>query len=211
MSKNLSSIMSVIVANPELHARWLNTFSYLEYIGFRKIVKSQNAQDLNVEVLSHAVEEGRHALLLKRLAIKTGGLQFNTYSPDMLLCGSEAEKYFQGLDRACESLIEDKGILNKSRLTYLYVTWLIEVRALLVYESYQKTIGMGGTKSPLSSLLAEEERHLASVGKELQDSDPCFEAHSAELKVIEEKLYQNYLMALRREVLGREVSVGATY
>ena len=54
--------------NPNLHARWLNMFSYLEYIGFRKIVKSQGAENLSLETLGHAVEEGRHALMLKKFA-----------------------------------------------------------------------------------------------------------------------------------------------
>ena len=39
----LEGLISQIVADPALHARWLNTFSYLEYVGFRKIVKSQRA------------------------------------------------------------------------------------------------------------------------------------------------------------------------
>jgi len=37
----LEGLISQIVADPALHARWLNTFSYLEYVGFRKILKSQ--------------------------------------------------------------------------------------------------------------------------------------------------------------------------
>lgn len=36
----LEDLVERIVADPALHARWLNTFSYLEYVGIRKIVKS---------------------------------------------------------------------------------------------------------------------------------------------------------------------------
>jgi len=41
MQDGLKVLVDRIVVDPNLHARWINTFSYLEYIGFRKIVKSQ--------------------------------------------------------------------------------------------------------------------------------------------------------------------------
>ena len=91
-----------IVAEPALHARWLNTFSYLEYVGFRKIVKSQRAEYLTAAILGHACEEGCHALSLKKLAVKLGGAEFDSYSPEVLLCDEEAKTYFQELDQSCE-------------------------------------------------------------------------------------------------------------
>ena len=98
----LEDLIGAIVADPALHARWLNTLSYLEYVGFRKIVKSQRAEVLTAAILGHACEEGRHALGLKKLAIKLGGVQFDSYAPEVLLCGEEAAAYFQGLDKACD-------------------------------------------------------------------------------------------------------------
>jgi hypothetical protein len=54
----VETAIAAIVVDKKLHARWLNTFSYLEYIGFRKIVKSQMAEALTNKVISHALEEG---------------------------------------------------------------------------------------------------------------------------------------------------------
>jgi hypothetical protein len=51
----LESLIGAVVADPALHARWLNTFSYLEYVGFRKIVKSQRAEVLTAAILGHAL------------------------------------------------------------------------------------------------------------------------------------------------------------
>ena len=53
----LEDLIGAIVADPALHARWLNTFSYLEYVGFRKIVKSQRAEVLTAAILGHACEK----------------------------------------------------------------------------------------------------------------------------------------------------------
>ena len=88
----LEGLISQIVADPALHARWLNTFSYLEYVGFRKILKSQRAEVLTAAILTHACEEGRHALGLKKLAVKLGGDGFDSYAPQVLLCGEEADE-----------------------------------------------------------------------------------------------------------------------
>lgn len=208
MHKSLEMLLPKIVSDPDLHGRWLNTFSYLEYIGFRKIVKSQTAENLDVETLGHAVEESRHALLLKKLAIQIGGSKFKKYSPSALLCGQQAEFYFQLLDRTCENHIEPASE-NKARLTYLYVTWLVELRALSVYRLYQNALEAVGVKPSLTGLLAEEDKHLADVEQELLKSDPDFHSRGLALRRVEDELYQAYLLALNHELNASEESIAA--
>jgi hypothetical protein len=197
MPDPLNQIISTVISSPALHAKWLNTFSYLEYIGFRKIVKSQNATGLSTETLSHAVEEGRHALKLKKLAVKIGGKDFDNYDEHTLLCVREATNYFQTLDRSCEKALEDIPLEQRPRFVYLWVTWLVEKRALLVYELYQATNPGPGS---LRSLLAEEENHLQAVESELRARDAGFEKRGSLFKTIEEGLYQTYIDALMREL-----------
>jgi hypothetical protein len=48
---------------------------------------------LTAAILGHACEEGRHALGLKKLAVKLGGAEFDSYAPEAVLCGEEAEAY----------------------------------------------------------------------------------------------------------------------
>jgi hypothetical protein len=201
----LNSLLSAIVADVDLHARWLNTFSYLEYIGFRKIVKSQHSSAMDFETLSHAVEEGRHALLLKKLAMNTGGDRFEHYTAATMLCHEQAENYFQSLDSFCETKMETMAPVRRIRLTYLYVTWLIEIRALTVYDYYQAALNLKGERLPLGGLLAEEDRHLAAVERELKVSDPLFETRVVELKAFEQNLYQNYVSALANEISTKTV------
>ncbi len=159
----LTALIGTVVATPELHARWLNTFSFLEYVGFRKIVKSQKAEALSAEVLAHALEEGRHALSLKKLAMKIGGKGFDSYASDAMLCGEAAEDYFQTLDHACDAALSDQSEELRSALVYLYVTWLIEIRALEVYTAYSKALASVPGMQALDGLLAEEEQHLSRV------------------------------------------------
>lgn len=194
----LEGLIGQIVADPALHARWLNTFSFLEYVGFRKIVKSQRAEALTAGILGHACEEGRHALGLKKLAMKLGGAAFDSYAPDVLLCGEEAEAYFQDLDQFCDEAFADRSAEERVRLAYGYVTWLIERRALSVYGVYRNALGDSEIARKLGGLLAEETKHLTDIEAFLQAFDPQFARRSKELEAVETALYEGFLTSLTR-------------
>jgi hypothetical protein len=194
----LEGLISQIVADPALHARWLNTFSYLEYVGFRKILKSQRAEVLTTAILTHACEEGRHALGLKKLAVKLGGAGFDSYAPQVLLCGEEAEAYFQDLDQFCDEAFADRSADERVRLAYGYVTWLVERRALDVYGLYKSALGDSEIARKLSSLLAEETKHLSDIEALLQAADPAFSTRSKEFEAVENSLYEVFLAALTK-------------
>ncbi|WP_395665942.1 hypothetical protein [Methylocella sp.] len=189
----LETAVAAVAADPELHARWLNTFSYLEYVGFRKIVKSQRADVVSTELLTHALEEGRHALGLKKLAVKVGGAAFETYARDTMLCGDEAEDYFQSLDAGCDAVFAALPDAERSRVVYCYVTWLIERRALDVYGVYKAALGDSPLAGRIAGLLMEEEKHLADVNRELAALDPEFEARAPRLEALEAGLYETFL------------------
>jgi hypothetical protein len=202
LETRFETLVGHVVADPRLHARWLNTFSFLEYVGFRKIVKSQRSESLTAEILAHALEEGRHALSLKKLAMKIGGKEFNSYAPDALLCGEAAEDYFQTLDHACEDALHDLGEDARAALVYLYVTWLIEIRALDVYTQYRKALVSMGAAQNLDGLLAEEAQHLSRVASELQKRDPNFASRAKTFATLEAALYEKILSAFEAEVFG---------
>lgn len=194
----LEAIVAIVMNDDHLHARWLNTFSFLEYIGFRKIVKSQRAEILNRSLLMHALEEGRHALLLKKLAVKLGGTAFDLYGPETLICPEAAKAYFQDLDHGCEAKFAHLGDLERSKLVYLYVTWLIERRALDVYGRYKKVLGQSDLAPKLNALLAEEVGHLRAVEAGIAEGDPEHAARSAEFEALEAGLYETFIDALAR-------------
>src|ERR1700730_12825814 len=198
----LENLIGLVVADPGLHARWLNTFSYLEYVGFRKIVKSQRAEVLTAAMLGHACEEARHALGLKRLAIKLGRAQFDSYAPEVRLWGEEPEAYFQDLDKACDEAFAGRSEAERGNLTYCYVTWLVERRALDVYQIYKRALGESEIARKLGGLLAEETKHLADVEAVLHTGDPEFATRSKEFEAVEAALYQNFLDALTRDLVG---------
>jgi hypothetical protein len=195
----LEAVIARVVKDDHVHARWLNTFSLLEYIGFRKIVKSQRAEVLNRALLVHALEEGHHALLLKKLAVKLGGQAFDFYRPETMLCSDAAKTYFQKLDHGCDEKFAHLGEVERAKLVYLYVTWLIERRALDVYGRYKKVLGDSDLAPKLNALLAEEVGHLRAVEAGIAAGDPEHASRAAQFEALEADLYDDFVGALARE------------
>jgi hypothetical protein len=206
----LEAIVATIVATPELHARWLNTFSFLEYVGFRKIVKSQRAETLAGTVLTHALEEGRHALGLRKIAVKLGGPSFDSYAAEVLLCGEAAEAYFQDLDAACDAAFAARDETARTRLGYATVTALVERRALDVYAVYKNALGSSEIARKLDSLLAEEVKHLGEVESWLAEAGAREVIAASQLAALEAALYDRFLDALEHQLAEAPLSATAT-
>jgi rubrerythrin len=195
-----------LVENPVQHARVLNTFSYLEYIGFRKIIKSQPANRMTLQVLAHAGEEARHAMILKKMALRlTSSLSATakddsavlTYAETDISSGQAASDYFQQLDRyVADDLARAVLTSECGELTYFYVTWLIEIRALSVYSDYVSVVSADGSSTALEGLIAEEDRHLEYVTERLSARDPDFSKRSEKLKAVEHELFQQFFQSL---------------
>ena len=155
----LEEFFNKVTVSPLVHAKWLNTLSFLEYIGARKIIKSQNAIWINRELLEHIAEEAGHALFFKKLASLAYPAQKSfSYRDEEMLGGKEAEQYFQQLD----AMVSEELATVQTLLNYLFVTLIIEERALDLYLSYakfSKKKGMG-VEFQLKEVLQEEGRHL---------------------------------------------------
>jgi hypothetical protein len=199
-SDRLASLMPIVIKDDGLHARWLNTFSYLEYVGFRKIVKSQRADTLSRAFLNHALEEGGHAFLLKNLAVKVGGKAFDFYAPDTMLCAEAASAYFQNLDHGCDEKFANLPDLERAKIVYLYVTWLIERRALDVYGRYKDALGASPLADQLNELLGEEVGHLRQVEAGLAAGDPEHATRAPALEAFEQSLFETFVAALAAEL-----------
>lgn len=150
---------------PDLHARFLNTISLLEYMGARKILKSQKEEKISSQILAHAAEEIRHAQSFKKLALKMSEGKLTSYSEEHLLCGQEAREYFQSLDQAVYAEFGDDSYTN-----YLYTTLLIEERANQVYPVYEPVLARAGYPGVLKAIVREEDSHLKEILESLRIS-----------------------------------------
>jgi len=162
--RHTRNLLKRIIADENLHARFLNSMSYLEYRGARKMARALQTEDIDDQVLAHAMEESRHALYLKKMAMKIGGPDFKLYRTETLVAEESLKRYFHELDSVAKLLITATHEPNNVRkAVYHFVTWLIEERAIALYQQYEELLREVGSVVSLKPILADEENHLHFV------------------------------------------------
>lgn len=201
--QTLEGLFRRIAQLPALHARFLNTIAMLEYIGARKIMKSQRADMFDMDLLSHVSEETRHAWLVKRMAVKIDSVAAATWSEEHTLCRREAERYIQTLDRAAEDELKSCGDFasiqqptTDSHVNYLYTSLLIEERADVFYGTYVKVLEEYGMAGTLKSIMKDEAKHLEHMVANLFELDELAAKRLPGLREVEKKAFAQFEKAL---------------
>src|ERR1700749_3520420 len=174
-SELLREVVAGIVANNEMHAKWLNSLSMMENTGARKISKYEHPVHTNIIVLKHAAEEARHAYYLKKQIGKLAKDACPDYSYPYLLAPIESHHYLNMLDVDACRYLKNKLNLEGRALkhgAYLLVTYAIEVRADMLYGVYQEALTKHASKVNVKSIILEEEGHLEEMQRMLEGFHP---------------------------------------
>ncbi|PWS33559.1 hypothetical protein [Pedobacter paludis] len=199
----LDSILKSIVADNVLHAKWLNTLSYMENAGAKKISASEHKENVNLIILKHAAEEHRHAYYLKKQISKIDETLCKTYTNAELLSPNNTKYYLHALDIAvCRYLKAEFGLTGYDLkfAAYLFVTYAIEVRADELYPIYQTVLDEAKSKVNVKSIILEEEGHLEEMMNQLVHFSDDWENHATEVIKIEKTLFDNWVGALNAEL-----------
>jgi hypothetical protein len=199
----LSEILPVIIADNQLHARWLNTLSLMENTGARKISASEDPLTVTYIILKHAAEEHRHAFYLKKQIEKTADGLCPTYAPEYLLAPAYSRYYLNQLDvDVCRYLKSELHLTGKDLrfAAYLLVTYAIEVRADELYPVYQDALEAVGSKINVKSIILEEEGHLEEMINQLKTFSPDWEMHAQKAVEFESRLFADWVGALGGEL-----------
>ncbi len=166
--KEIVGLIQQIVAHPTLHGLWLNTLSYLENCGARKIASCEHPTLVKEEMLKHAAEEFRHAFYLKTQLNRVGA-SYEDYRSPHLLGGWAAYHYLNALDLKTSRYLKTLGMTpyQIKQLAYLLVTYAIELRAGELYPLYQSALKQSHSKVQVQSILLEEKEHLQEMEQEL--------------------------------------------
>jgi hypothetical protein len=177
------------------HARFLNMLSLLEHIGSRKIMLSQMRGTLTHEILKHLAEETRHAVFFKREAERLAGCSVKGYADQETACAAAARGYFGRLD---SQLTARLSAAMHPEAPYLWVSLIVELRAVWVYRRYQKALAEVAFPLSLTGVLAEEDRHLSDLGIRLAHIDSGSIEALPSASVGERRLFERLLSALQR-------------
>ena len=199
MENPLKPILTTIIADPDLHAKWLNTLSLMENTGARKIARFEDERYVTDIILKHAAEEFRHAYFLKRQLNKIVPGGFPNYTPDNLLVPVASRHYLHQLDLLiCRYLKENTALTGYDYrfAAYLLTTYAIEVRADYIYPIYQDLLL--GVNSPVSvrSIIAEEAGHLEAMQKMMDDSLDNWEVHTKAVVQLETAIFDKWVKQL---------------
>jgi hypothetical protein len=200
---DLEQLLSKVVANDKVHARFLNTLSLQENIGARKISANERPETATYMVLKHAAEEHRHAFYLKKQIGKLNDVNCPTYEPDYLLAPISSKHYLHQLDMQTSRYLQQELNLSKVQLkfaAYLLVTYAIEVRADLIYPIYQDVLQQARSKVSVRSIIIEEQGHLEEMTAQLKNFDANWEEHARKIIAIEYKLYHNWIEDLSKAI-----------
>jgi len=201
----LNNILPNIIADNELHARWLNTLSLMENTGARKISASEDPVTVTYIILKHAAEEHRHAFYLKKQIEKAGSALCPTYADQYLVAPQYSKYYLNKLDVEVSRYLKSELKLSGRELrfaAYLLVTYAIEVRADELYPVYQQALDKASSKINVKSIILEEEGHLEEMINQLKNFSPVWQLHADKAVEIETRLFNDWVLALSDEVVN---------
>lgn len=200
---DLKSLISKIVSEPELHAKWLNSLSMMENCGARKISASEDARSVDIIVLKHAAEEARHAYYLKSQIRKLDYNGCKTYQSHELLAPIESFQYLHRLDTSISRYLKQQFGFEGAQLkyaSYLLVTYAIEVRADDLYPVYEEVLKQNGGQISVRMIIVEEEGHLEEMINQMNEFFGDWKEHGEFVLGLEKELFTSWVTSMASHV-----------
>jgi hypothetical protein len=208
-TKRLGTLLGSIIAVPALHARFVNTLSRMEYIGVRKMLKSRRAERMDLDGLQHVLDEGVHALRLKKAATALGaaaGVDVATFSEAHTLAGEAGEAYFQALDRRAETVVADLTDGIRVEANYLLTSAAIEVRAQVFYPLYDRCLAEARAGFSVAAITKDEDRHLGEMKEGLARVVGAWRPRLEQVLAAERTLFGGFLDAMEAAVVAQRAT-----
>ncbi len=167
MQKTLVSLL----ADPFMHAKWLNTLSYMENEGAKLMAGCEHPTLVPEQMLKHAAEEFRHAYYLKSQISKVWPDGIADYSVSTLLGGYQSYHYMRRLNARVSRMIKQLGYagLTLRGTAYALVSYAIEVRAHVLYPAYQDLLLAEKSRVSVRSIILEEAEHLEEMTAAIEE------------------------------------------
>lgn len=193
-----TELLDRMIADPRLHGRWLETLSYLEMTGSRKISAYMPSQKCPLFLLQHGAEESRHAFFFKHQIRKLG---LDVDGDREILGGVRGKWYLHMIDQFVVRSLKSSGLSGASLrdAAYLLTTLSIELRAEWLYPLYESRLRLHDIPVSLRAVIKEEEAHLDFVRQKIAQSD--LEAFIHPLMKYEAELFDKFTESLNRSLI----------
>ena len=199
----MQQLLSNIISQDTSHAQFLNTLSFMENAGARKISACEHPETVSLMILKHAAEEHRHAYYLKKQLNKVFPGKCATYARETLIAPSESCCYLNKLDVLSSRYLKKEMGLSGADLryaAYLFVTYAIELRADELYPLYQFELSKVQHKVTVKSIIIEEAGHLEEMILQLEHFSADWKTHAAVIIDIEHQLFKKWIAAMQLSI-----------
>lgn len=190
MRDRLRGALRRIVGDAQLEPRWLNTLSYLEYAGARKIMRTVASSHPSAQILEHAAETASHAATFKRLAADMVGGEPGDY-----VCRSAARDYVRKLDAELAAWATELVGSEHAMLNYLLVTAMFHRRAAFLYSNYRMVTDDERVRTHVGVIVGESERRGARVEADCLNLLAEYGVHSLSTPATVEGVYFSGFLA----------------
>jgi len=189
--ENTSAFLDQVTQNPSQHHLWLRALSYLEYIGYRKMVKAVPYAKVSTGVYHHLTDEIQHSFMLREIADKQFGIALPMEQVASLV--GIAEGYFQGLDSQVNDWIREGLGREDPYASYVWVSYTIEKRAMKVYPQYLSKLSNQPLKLVIQKIIKDEADHLSYLEGVIGQFPEEISLKNAPVLQIEEKCFGGFL------------------
>ena len=196
LRQTTEALLEQFVSSDTLHPKLINTLSMLEHMGSHKIMATQHGARISESTLRHLTEESHHAWFMKRQAEKAAARPLEYEAAD-LVAPQAARMYFQRLEASMLHALEPDNAIDAA---YLYMSLIVELRAIWFYELYQEILGRHKHPMSLKRLLGEERNHLTEMAARLAHAGELSDARLDTFVRTERKLYGRFLNSLQNSV-----------
>jgi hypothetical protein len=198
------ALLERIIDRPREHARLINTFARMEYVGVRKMLKSRRSEALDLDGLQHILDETVHALRLKKAALavasSAGGVGVETFATKDTLAGDAGEDYLQDVDHAAEAVLTDLPEAKRAESNYVLSSAAIEVRAQAFYPLYEQCLRAREVPMSVAMIMKDEDRHLTEMGDRLASLLPDWRFRLGRVLVAEQRIFEAFMQAVATAV-----------
>lgn len=189
------SFLDEVTATESKHYLWLRSLSYLEYIGYRKMVKALGYDNVNKGVYHHLTDEIQHSYMLRELAEKNFGRQkgesFSQEYQDI------AEDYFQKIDGEIDAWVQRANGAENPLYCYLLTSFIVEKRAMSVYPHYYSRLSEAPSKIIIQKIIKDESEHLSYLEGKMPLVPGFSEGEADALLAFESECFSEYLRRMQ--------------
>ena len=195
IQKDWQEFLDEVTGSESKHYLWLRSLSYLEYIGYRKMVKALGYDNVNKGVYHHLTDEIQHSYMLRELAEKSFRRQnteaFSQEYQDI------AEEYFQKIDAEIDAWVQKASGAENPLYCYLLTSFIVEKRAMTVYPNYYSRLSEAPSKLIIQKIIKDESEHLSYLEGKMPLVPGYNEGEADALLAFESECFSEYLRRMQ--------------